>query len=117
MPPYRYYKILDENGLTGKQIRTLLFGRKVVGVEEGIGSGGWFERSLDGQATYRGLIGGFDSGKSWIEGDMLCDQWQERFGGDKTCYPVFRNPKGEPEKQNEYLIMYSWSIFSFSVVD
>ncbi len=113
MPPYRYYKILDENGLTGKQIRTLLFGRKVVGVEEGIGSGGWFERSLDGQATYRGLIGGFDSGKSWIEGDMLCDQWQERFGGHKTCYPVFRNP----EKQNEYLIMHSWSIFSFSVVD
>ena len=116
-PPYSYFKILDENRLTGKQIRSLLFGRKVIGLEEGIGSGGWFERSLDGQASYRGFIGGSDSGKSWIEDDNLCDQWQDRFGGHKTCYPIFRNPEGTPKNKDEYLIMYSWTIFTFSVQD
>lgn len=116
-PSYTYYKIFDENRLTAEQIRALLFGRKVIGLEVGVGTGGLFDRSLDGKANFRGFITGSDSGKSWIENDLLCDQWQERFGGYKICYPVFRNPEGAPENKDEYLIPYPWGMFKFSVLD
>ena len=116
-PPYIYYRILDENRLTGDRIRNLVFGRKVIGLVVGVGSGGYFERSLDGKANYRGLIAGSDSGVSRIENDLLCDQWQERFGGHKICHPVFRNPEGTLENSDEYLIPYAWGIFTFSVLE
>jgi len=45
-----YYKILDENRLTGQQIRTLVFGRKVIGLE------GMVERSNDGRVNSGNLI-------------------------------------------------------------
>ena len=77
-------------------------------------SGGWIERSIDGKANFRGFISGSDSGKSWIENGLLCDQWQERFGGHKICYPVFRNPEGTREKKDEYIIPYTWALFVFS---
>jgi hypothetical protein len=106
-----FYKIMDENRLTGLQIRALLFGRKIVGLE------GWFERSNDGRAIYRGFIAGYDQGQSWIEKDLLCDQWQERYGGHKICYPVFRNPEGSPENKDEYLYITDLKIFPFSVLN
>ena len=110
-PSSFYYKILDENRLTGQQIRALLFGRKIIGLE------GWFERDNDGSANYRGFITGSDKGQSWIENDLLCDQWQERNGGHKICYPVFRNPEGSPENKDEYLYITDLKIFPFSTFD
>jgi tetratricopeptide (TPR) repeat protein len=106
-----YYRILDDNRLTGQQIKALVFGRKIIGLE------GWFERSHDGGANYRGLITGSDKGQSWIENDLLCDQWQERYGGHKICNPVFRNPEGTPEKKDEYLYITDLKIFPFSTLD
>ena len=106
-----YYKIVDEKRLTGQQIRALVFGRKIIGLE------GWFERSNDGSAIYRGHIIGSDKGQSWIDNDLLCDQWQERYRGRKNCYPVFRNPEGKLEKQDEYLYITDLRIFPFSPID
>ncbi|UCD80746.1 MAG: hypothetical protein JSW26_04755 [Desulfobacterales bacterium] len=106
-----YYEILDENRLTGQEIKTLIFGRRIIGLE------GLFERSHDGNAVYRGLISGSDKGQSWIENDLLCDQWQERYGGHKICYPVFRNPDGSPENQDEYFYITDLQIFPFSPLD
>jgi hypothetical protein len=102
---------LDDNRLTGQQIKALVFGRKIIGLE------GWFERSNNGRAIYQGLITGSDRGKSWIENDLLCDQWQERYGGHKICYPVFRNPEGSPEDKDEYLYITDLKIFPFSTLD
>jgi len=106
-----YHKILNENRLTGQQIRSLVFGRKIIGLE------GLFERSNDGRVNYRGHITGSDKGQSWIKNDLLCDQWQGRYGGHKICYPVFRNPEGKSENQDEYLYITDLRIFSFSTVD
>ena len=108
---YDYHKILDENRLTGQQIKALVFDRKIIGLE------GWFERSNDGSANYHGFITGSDQGQSWIENDLLCDQWQERNGGHKICYPVFRNPEGDPENKDEYLYITDLKIFPFSILD
>jgi len=101
-----YYKISEENRLAGEQIKSLVFGRKMAGTQ------GLIERTKDGIAYCRQCFSkiqtGFaaptftDIGKSWIEDDMLCDQWQTRFQGQKICYPVFRNPEGKPENLDEY---------------
>jgi len=89
----------------------LIFGRKIIGLE------GLFERSNDGNAVFRGLISGSDKGQSWIENDLVCDQWQERYGGHKICSPVFRNPEGKRENQDEYLYITDLRIFPFSPLD
>ena len=115
--PDDHYKISEENRLTGEQIKALVFGRKIIGLEIEMNSGGWIERSIDGKANYHGLISGSDTGKSWIENELLCEQWKQRYGGHKFCYPIFRNPAGKPENQDEYLGIINWGIFTFSVLD
>ena len=112
-----YYKILDENRLIGEQIRRLMFGRKVIGLKVGGGSGAIVERNIDGKAIYRGLITGSDSGKSWVENNLLCDQWQKRFGGNKICYPIFSNPDVRSEKKDEYIYFTDFGIYTFSPID
>ena len=108
-----YYKIFKENQLNGEEIGALVFGRKVADKE------GIIERSKGGEATFqRGILHGSDSGKSWIEDDMLCDQWQKRHGGQKICYAVFRNPEGELQMLDEYLYFkYFFVTRQFSPVD
>ena len=34
---------------------------------------------------------------------MLCDQWDNLYEGLKDCWPIYRNPEGTPEKNDEYL--------------
>jgi len=113
--PSGFYKISKENRLTGKQIRKLVFGRKVTGFDLRIGKQWWIERTKDGKSTIRGGDGS-DSGKSWIEDDMLCDQWDNLYEGLKDCWPVYRNPEGTREKNDEYLGV-TYAIYPFSPVE
>jgi TolB-like protein/class 3 adenylate cyclase/tetratricopeptide (TPR) repeat protein len=99
-----YYKLFNENKLTGEEIRALVFGREVLMRTRGgwVDRAGFIRRSKDGEATYLDQWGRWaDSGKSWIEGDMLCDQWEKSYEGQKICYAVFRNldfAPGDPDK-------------------
>jgi tetratricopeptide (TPR) repeat protein len=87
-----HFKLFNENKLTGEEIRALVFGREVIATVPDVTAGGFISRNKDGEATYQGTRGsGSDSGKSWIEDDMLCDQWEKRYEGQKICYAVFRN--------------------------
>ena len=106
-----YYKISDENRLTGEEISKLVFGRKTIGMK------GILERTNDGKAFYRGLIGGSDNGKSWVDDDLLCNQWEELYEGHKICYPVFRNPNGKPEKKDDYIYTTDFAFDTFSTID
>jgi TolB-like protein/class 3 adenylate cyclase/Tfp pilus assembly protein PilF len=110
-----YYKISSEQKLTGDEIRELVFGRTAFYSF----FGSWVDRSKEGKATWRkeSTWGLDDSGESWIKDDMLCDQWQIRFSGQKFCMTVFRNPEGTPETKDEYLALMSMFILPFSVVD
>ena len=47
------------------------------------------------------LLSGSEAGEWWIEGDTLCSdlKWFDGYG-----LPVFRNPDGTPEDNNEYLV-------------
>jgi adenylate cyclase len=116
--PFRCYKIYEENRLTGDEIRALVFGRTVTGFAGHSKKQFWITRAKDGKATLRGGVsGGSWEGTSWLEGDKLCNQWPERHGGRKICFPVFRNPEDSPEKKDEYMGKLDFGISLFSPVD
>ena len=114
--PSGYYKISMENQLTGTEIRKFFFGRKVTGFNFLTQKQWWIERSKEGKATIRGGEGS-DSGKSWVEDNMLCDQWDNLFEGLKDCWPVYRNPEGTPQKYDEYIGVPGYGVYSFSPVE
>jgi adenylate cyclase len=114
--PTGFYKVSTENRLTGEEIKELFFGRKVTGFTPGTGKQWWIERSQDGKAT---LCDGdeADTGKSWIEENMLCDQWDNLYERLKDCWVVYRNPEGTPEKHDEFLGAPGYGIYPFSKIE
>ena len=111
-----FYKISAENRLTEREINVLFFGRKVTGFNMVSKKTWWIERSKDGKATIRDGDKA-DTGKSWIEEDMICDQWDNLFEGLKDCWVVYRNPEGTPENYDEYLGAPGYGIYPFSQAD
>lgn len=108
-----FYKISTENRLTGGEIGELFFGRKVTGFTLATGKQWWIERSQEGKATIRDGDDS-DTGKSWIEEDMLCDQWDNLYESLNDCWVLYRNPEGTPEKNDEYLGAPGYGIYPFS---
>lgn len=113
--PSGFYKISKENRLNEKEIRKLFFGRQVIGFTLATGEQWRIERSKDGNAK---ILDGdrSDTGKSWIEEDMLCDQWDNLYESLKDYWVVYRNPEGTPEKNDEYLGAPGYGIYPFSLV-
>jgi hypothetical protein len=93
-----------------EEIKALLFGRTVCG------SDGCIDRTKQGQATHH-VMQISESGRSWIEGDMLCNQWKTRMKGLKYCAPVFRNPEATAGMLNDYLSITDYEFTTFSTVD
>jgi len=64
------------------------------------------------------MDGGYrEKGRSWIEDDMLCEQWQIAINGLKHCMSIFRNPEGSLEKKNEYIAVSDFDFQLFSTVE
>jgi TolB-like protein/class 3 adenylate cyclase len=113
--PSGYYKVSEGNKLTGEEIRSLFFGHSSYGIYR---KKQWLmDRTKDGEATYRFGSKLLGIGKSWVEGDELCNQWQEKklYDGLKYCMNVFRNPEGIPEEKNDYFLVTDWRIFPSSL--
>jgi len=117
-----------ENRLNGEEIKRLLFGSTVTGITPG-GQQWWIDRGKDGGLTWRGQEPisfrtvrnelesiSSDMGKSWIEGDMICQQYQKRLWGLEFCSTVFRNPKGTDEGKDEYFLIQDFGSIAFSLV-
>ena len=110
------YEISAENRLTSEDIRELFFGRNMTGFTLATGKQWWVERSKDGKAKIRSGKQS-DTGKSWIEEDMLCDQWDNLYESLKDCWVIYRNAKGTQENSDEYLGAPGYGVYPFSVVD
>ncbi len=153
--PSGYYKISEENKLTGEEIRELVFGRKTTGINPWTDHQWLIDSTKDGKATHRDspfhvlysdelrqmkysprgfstreLFGSYfapmaddqqevlsDSGKVWIEDDMLYSQWGRVYEGLEYCATVFRNPEGTPENKNEYLMITDFGFLPMLQVD
>ena len=113
--PGGYYKISDNLRLTGEEIKSLFLGRKARGT---YGKWQWeINRPKDGEATFWWESKIIGHGKSWVEGDALCNQWRDRYGGLSYCGDIYRNPQGTPEEKNEYVIIDDRGIWGCSVED
>jgi len=114
--PSGYYKVLEKNRLTGEEIRDLFFGHTQRGLWAG--KQPWaISRTRDGEAALVLDSKVIANGKSWIEEDMLCHQWEKRFEGLKYYISVFQNPKGTPEEKNEYIQLTDWTMYGVSIED
>lgn len=126
--PGGYYKIYQENKLTGEQIKDLVFDQTVAGFDIVSGKQWRIKRNKDGKATYRGPKGYVkgkvadveetsDTGKSWVESNRLYNQWANLYGGLEDCFPIYKNPEGMPEKKDEYIGVAVYGFVPFSVFD
>jgi adenylate cyclase len=101
-PPSAYFPAYKENQLTGEEIKKLLFGSKITGIMES-GQQWWIEREKDGKTTWRGPEPiSFDTGKSRMEGDLICTQFQKNFWGLEYCLTAFRKSRSTYEGKDEY---------------
>jgi TolB-like protein/Flp pilus assembly protein TadD len=117
-----YFPAFKENQLTGGEIKNLLFGSAIAAY---IFYPQQFSMKFkkNGEFTYEGpsitsTFGGptSDTGKSRIEGDTICWQYEKNFGGVEFCGTVFRYPGGTYERKDEYFWCSDFGFSTFSVV-
>jgi hypothetical protein len=115
--PPGYLPAFQENHLTGEEIRALLFGSRITATaypgRTGLRSEIDFKKN--GEFTWRGASSS-DIGKSRIEGDLICTQYQKNWWGLEDCATVFRNPSGTPEGRDEYFFVSDSGFLTFSPV-
>jgi len=116
--PGGYFPAFTENQLTGEEIKNLLFGSATTGYIF-YPKQSWTNYKKNGDLTWEGpsIMGGptSDIGKSRINGDMICWQYQKRFWGVEYCGTVFRYPGGTYEGKDEYFHCSDMGFSTFSV--
>jgi hypothetical protein len=116
--PGGYFPAFKENQLTGEEIKRLLFGSTINGYTIYPQQ---FRNNYkkNGECTWQGppFMGwpGSDIGKSRIDGDTICWQYQKRFWGIEYCGTVFRYPGGTYEGKDEYFWCSDFGFWAFSV--
>ena len=90
------------------------FKRKLTAI---LSAEGIIDRTKDGKATISKGFYVSDRGKSWVENEKICNQWQSLGRSIKHCAPVFRNPEGTPDGLDEYLWITHLKLVTFSPVD
>jgi adenylate cyclase len=113
-----YIHVSKEDQLTGNDLKTFLYPSTVTGLNPN-GSQWSLEFAKDGTTTLRspGLPGGVDTGRSWLEGDTVCFQYQKFAFGKVTCGATFRNPRGTSERKNEYVRFTDLGMTLFSKME
>jgi TolB-like protein/Flp pilus assembly protein TadD len=111
--PSEYYKIYEENRLTGEEIRSLVFGQEIT-VDE-FGRTYWVNHSENGRLKDLSRL---REGKWWIEGDILCYKLEgetaekdlPKLKGLNDCGEIYRNPDSFPGSGKQYLYVKDYSI-------
>jgi adenylate cyclase len=126
-----YFPAFKENQLTGEEIKSLLLGSRITGIDQD-GQQWWIDRQKNGEFTWRGpalkdpytqkIISpptqtglNSDRGKSRIEGNTICHQFEKLYWGLEFCGTVFRNPKGTNERKDEYFFCNDIGFTPFSL--
>jgi hypothetical protein len=127
-----YFPAFKENQLTGEEIKSLLLGSRITGIDQD-GQQWWIDRKKNGEFTWRGpalkdpytqkIISAptpagpnSDRGKSRIEGDTICHQFEKLYWRLEFCGTVFKNPKGTNESKDEYFFCNDIGFTPFSLV-
>ncbi|MDF1555375.1 MAG: tetratricopeptide repeat protein, partial [Deferrisomatales bacterium] len=98
-----YFKISKENRINGQEVKSILFGRKIIGTSFSTGKPLWWEWAENGEFEID--AGAFkDTGESWVEGDVFFTQFKKMFGGLPYASTIYRNPDGSKESKDQYLM-------------
>ena len=99
-----YYKIFEENKMSGEELNDLIFGHTITGVHPVTNQQWWIHTTSNGESTHRGarldiffpkpMEEFSDKGKIWSENDMLWSKWEKLFDGFEFYQTIFRNPEG-----------------------
>jgi len=97
--PSEYYKIYEENRLTGDEIRNLVSGREITVYQ--YTREFWINHHENGRLVN---LSRAMEGKWWIEGDMLCYQMESgKLKGLDDCGEIYRNPDASRGSKKQYL--------------
>jgi tetratricopeptide (TPR) repeat protein len=110
-----YYEVDEANKLNGQEIKELFFGKTTTGYR---GAREWFlHRSEEGVIEWSiPKYGWFKKGKSWIEEDTICNQYEKNWwAGVKHCADIYNNPKGNAIEKSQYLSLSDAGLVSFSI--
>ena len=96
-PPARYLRLDREHRLSGAEMKSLVFGRVVEGIDFWGGNAWKQTRSKVGEVSHTGVSlhtnfrDAEENGTSWIENDLLCERWALPEGEIMTCVRVYRS--------------------------
>jgi len=104
--PSEYYKLYEENRITGEEIRNFVSGQEIT-IHE-FDRIYWIDHSIKGRAKD---ISRVREGKWWIEDDMLCYQMESgRVKGLNDCGEIYQNPDSLPRSEKQYLYVKDYGI-------
>ena len=109
--PSGYYKIFDENRLTGAEILNLVSEREIT-VDE-FGKTFWINHAENGRFID---ISRVKEGDWWVEGDTLCYRLESgRDKGLNDCGEVYRNPDSRSGSKKQYLHVKDYGIAALTI--
>ena len=99
--------------LSGADIRSLVFGHVLKGRVSWPTIGGFnWTTTLDGSTNFIMGVNNLE-GTAWIQLDFLCAAYPMIL---TSCGPIFRNPGGTFERNNEYVYVLNFAQYEFSVL-
>jgi len=108
--PSEYYKIYEENRLTGEEILNLVLDQEITTHE--YDRIHWIDHSKNGRVKD---IARAREGKWRIEGDMLCYQMESgTVKGLKDCGEIYRNPDSLPGSEKQYLCVRDYNVIAIT---
>ena len=71
--------------------------------------------NIDGESEWTHIYYGNHKGKSWIEGDTVCSQYESLYGGLKDCAEVYKIPEGDNITSSKILFLTDFMLAPFSI--
>lgn len=124
---FGYLPLHTKNRLSGSEIKSLLFGKKIKGTDFW-NWGPWRQqRTADGTVKHSGYPihvymsapgDRADTGVGRIENDMLCEQWPAFTTAFEVCVVIFRIPEGSALSfRGDYVMVTDQGPNPFSLVE
>lgn len=98
--------------MRGQEIQELVIGKTISGTFWGFQ---WSIRIYENGESERSDFFGVHKGKTWIEGDALCAQYETAYDGLEICSDMYKNPEGDKNTLSEYLSLTDYGLFPFSI--
>ncbi|MCK5311960.1 MAG: tetratricopeptide repeat protein, partial [Desulfobacteraceae bacterium] len=112
-----YSKVQKDQKLSQQEIEKLVTEKILSGFNGGFL---WsLSHSQDGTSVFSLSKGGEISikanGKTWVEGDSICYQYENLYDGLKFCGDVYFNPVGKQDNKSEYFMLTDFLLLPFSI--